>query len=261
MSRPLRLTDSEHEDQQASDDELPLTEELRCLDMKEERLKREKNDRIVRLQELIEKKGRSVETLEESLTRMPHPDQFSESFDGPVRSEPVRTTNTGVRMTTKDLRRLTLKEELPQTPIDELLVDLNMDDDGRNVRFAAAGSYKEHSWKRNKIDIPSLIEAHQLNKDRRKIESSSRLFKNLPDPADVFLGEVENSEFSENSETSENQFSEVFNSEFCILHYTQNGKLGDENLGVLFQAFLPNSEFFQLRVFHFALYPKRKTRR
>ena len=54
------------------------------------------------------------------------------------------------------------------------------------------------------------------------------------------IGEVENSEFSE---TSENQFSEVFNSEFSILHYTQNGKLGDENLGVLFQAFLPNSEF------------------
>ena len=31
--------------------------------------------------------------------------------------------------------------------------------------------------------------------------------------------------------------SEVFNSEFSILHYTQNEKLGDENLGVLFQAF------------------------
>ena len=46
-------------------------------------------------------------------------------------------------------------------------------------------------------------------------------------------GEVENSEFSENSETSENQFSEVFNSEFSILHYTQNGKLGVENLGDL----------------------------
>ena len=37
-------------------------------------------------------------------------------------------------------------------------------------------------------------------------------------------------------------------------------KLGYENHGVLFQAFLPNSEFFQLRVFHVALYPKRKTR-
>ena len=59
-------------------------------------------------------------------------------------------------------------------------------------------------------------------------------------------GEVESSEFSENSETSENQFPEVFNSEFSILHHTQNAKLGDENLGVLFQAFLPNSEFFQL---------------
>ena len=55
--------------------------------------------------------------------------------------------------------------------------------------------------------------------------------------------------------------SKVFNSEFSILHYTQNGKLGDEYLGVLFQTFLPNSEFFQFRVFHFALYPKRKTRR
>ena len=31
--------------------------------------------------------------------------------------------------------------------------------------------------------------------------------------------------------------SEVFNSEFSILLYTQNEKLGDENLGVLFQAF------------------------
>ena len=65
------------------------------------------------------------------------------------------------------------------------------------------------------------------------------------------MGEVENSEFSENSENSgnsENQFSEVFNSEFSILHYTQNGKLGDENLGVLFQPFyqtpsFSNSEF------------------
>ena len=45
--------------------------------------------------------------------------------------------------------------------------------------------------------------------------------------------EVENSEFSENLETSENQFFEVFNSEFSILHYTQNGKLGVENLGNL----------------------------
>ena len=75
------LTDSEHEDEQASDDELALIEELHCLDMKKERLKREKNDRLVRLQELIEKKRRSVETLEESLTRMPHPDEFCESFD------------------------------------------------------------------------------------------------------------------------------------------------------------------------------------
>ena len=36
------LTDSEHEDEQASDDELALIEELSCLDTKEERLKREK---------------------------------------------------------------------------------------------------------------------------------------------------------------------------------------------------------------------------
>ena len=43
-------------------------------------------------------------------------------------------------------------------------------------------------------------------------------------------GEVEN---SENSETSENQFSEVFNSEFSVLCYTQNRKVGVENLGDL----------------------------
>ena len=36
------LMDSEHEDEQASDDELALIEELCCLDLKEERLKREK---------------------------------------------------------------------------------------------------------------------------------------------------------------------------------------------------------------------------
>ena len=63
MSRLSRLMDSEHEDEQASDDdELALIEELCCLDLKEERLKREKNDKIVQLQELIEKKRRSVET-------------------------------------------------------------------------------------------------------------------------------------------------------------------------------------------------------
>ena len=56
------LMDSEHEDEQASDDELALMEELCCLDLKEERLKRENNDKIVQLQELIEKKRRSVET-------------------------------------------------------------------------------------------------------------------------------------------------------------------------------------------------------
>ena len=46
-------------------------------------------------------------------------------------------------------------------------------------------------------------------------------------------GEVENSEFSENSETSEIQFSEVFNSEFSVFYYTQNRKVGVENLGDL----------------------------
>ena len=34
-------------------------------------------------------------------------------------------------------------------------------------------------------------------------------------------GTVESSEFSENSETSENLFSEVFHSEVSVLHYTQ----------------------------------------
>ena len=44
------------------------------------------------------------------------------------------------------------------------------------------------------------------------------------------MGEVENSEFSENSE---NQFSEVFNSEFSVLYHTQNRKVGVENFGDL----------------------------
>ena len=47
------------------------------------------------------------------------------------------------------------------------------------------------------------------------------------------MGQVENSELSENSETSENQFSEVFNSEFSVLYHTQNRKVGVENLGDL----------------------------
>ena len=47
------------------------------------------------------------------------------------------------------------------------------------------------------------------------------------------MGEVENSELSENSETSENQFSEIFNSEFSVLYHTQNQKVGVENLGDL----------------------------
>ena len=86
----------------------------------------------------------------------------------------------------------------------------------------------------------------------------------LPTPSFPFctIPKTENLEMK----TSECSFKHFYqtpsfsNSEFSILHYTQNGKLGNENLGVLFQAFLPNSEFFQLRVFHFALYPKRKTR-
>ena len=41
------------------------------------------------------------------------------------------------------------------------------------------------------------------------------------------MGEVEN------SETSENQFSEVFNSEFSVLYHTQNREVGVENLGDL----------------------------
>ena len=52
--------------------------------------------RIVRLQELTEKKRRPVETLKESLTRMPHPDQLCACFDEPIWSEPVRATNTEV---------------------------------------------------------------------------------------------------------------------------------------------------------------------
>ena len=69
------LTDSDHGDDQTNDDKLALIEELRCLDMKEERLTRENSRMIVPQQELIDKKRRSVETLQESLTRMPHPDQ------------------------------------------------------------------------------------------------------------------------------------------------------------------------------------------
>ena len=110
---------------------------------------------------------------------------------------------------------------------------------------------------------------HHLNGRGRKLGVLGKLGNFGESVSEVF-----NSEFSilhytqnENSEmkTSECCFKPFYqtpsfaNSEFSILHYTQNGKLGDENLGVLFQAFLPNSEFFQFRVFHFALYPKRKT--
>ena len=43
------------------------------------------------------------------------------------------------------------------------------------------------------------------------------------------MGWVENSEFSENSETLENKFPRLFHSEFSIVHCTENRKLGDEN--------------------------------
>ena len=43
--------------------------------------------------------------------------------------------------------------------------------------------------------------------------------------------------------TSENQFSEVFHSEFSVLFCTQNRKLGVENLGV-FSKVYPNNDFF-----------------
>ena len=77
--------------------------------------------------------------------------------------------------------------------------------------------------------------------------------------------------------TSENQFSEVFHSEFSVLFHTQNRKLGVENLGVFSKVYQNNDffllncvtsriliklrVFFQLRGFVFALYPKPKTRR
>ena len=40
--------------------------------------------------------------------------------------------------------------------------------------------------------------------------------------------------------TSENQFSEVFHSEFSVLFYTQNRKLGVENLGVFSKGAVRN---------------------
>ena len=76
---------------------------------------------------------------------------------------------------------------------------------------------------------------------------------------------------SRKTRTSENQFSEVFYSEFSVLLYTQNRKLGVESLGV-FSKVYPNNDFFllncvtsrfliKLRGLGFALYPKTKTRR
>ena len=66
-------------------------------------------------------------------------------------------------------------------------------------------------------------------------DKSNNIITKLYEKHDAFgfhivNGEVENSEFSENSE---NQFSEVFNSEFSVLYYTQNRKVGVENLGHL----------------------------
>ena len=123
----------------------------------------------------------------------------------------------------------------------------------------------------NRFSTPSFPFCTIPRTEKSEMKTSgavSSLFTKLrafPTPSFPFctIPKTENSELK----TSECSFKPFYqppsfsNSEFSILHCTQNGKLGDENLGVLFQAFLPNSEFFQLRVFHFALYPKRKTRR
>ena len=50
--------------------------------------------------------------------------------------------------------------------------------------------------------------------------------------------------------------SEAFNSEFSVLHHTQNGKLGDENLGVLFQAFFTKLRVLPTPNFPFCTIPK-----
>ena len=49
-------------------------------------------------------------------------------------------------------------------------------------------------------------------------------------------------EFSENSETSENQFSEGFNSEFSVLYYTQNRKVGVKTSEICSEVVSSNSE-------------------
>ena len=65
------------------------------------------------------------------------------------------------------------------------------------------------------------------------------------------MGEVEKSEFSENSETSENQFPRFSTPSFpfCTIPKTENSEMKTSECCL----------FTKLRVFHFALYPKRKT--
>ena len=73
--------------------------------------------------------------------------------------------------------------------------------------------------------------------------------------------EVENSEFSEISESSENILPRFFHSEFSILHHIQNRKLGDENVGDFLWGILIKLWGFLTPNFPFALHSKRKTQR
>ena len=83
------------------------------------------------------------------------------------------------------------------------------------------------------LNIPEKF--HYLSPKHVNVTSSSSVptFCNFSENRLFLDGEVENSEFSENSETSENQFPEVFNSEFSVLYFTQNRKIGVEHLGDL----------------------------
>ena len=82
---------------------------------------------------------------------------------------------------------------------------------------------------------------------------------------EIFIGEVENSEFSENSETSEYQFPRFSTPSFrfCPIPptYTQNRKLGIENLGVSLRHFdQTRLRAFPTPSFPFCTILKRKTR-
>ena len=82
---------------------------------------------------------------------------------------------------------------------------------------------------------------------------------------EIFIGEVENSEFSENSETSEYQFPRFSTPSFrfCPIPptYTQNRKLGIENLGVSLRHFdQTRLRAFPTPSFPFCTVLKRKTR-